>query len=471
MENTLRAFRVAVERGAEAVELDVRGTRDGEIVVFHDPTLRLANGSRVPLRALSRAEMSDAGPEDRPPLLDEVLDLLAGRAEIIVEIKEAGLEERIAAILASYPRPDALLVASFLPEVVREMARRAPQLRRALIYAPTRRRGPTRPLQHWRASGAQDLMLQHRLIRRALVQRIAAEGGRVLPWTVNRVEHAQRVLRAGVHGIITDRPDLIGALEVMSRGPRLAEPPADAAWSHRAGGSVGVLCLHGFTGSPWTLAPLVIALAEAGFDVELPLLPGHCASLDALAATGWADWLSCARDALVQLQLRCPSVVVVGLSMGGALACALAAEEPALRGVVAINPLVQPPPAGLVDTLRENLSAGWSDLPPGAPDIADPEVVPPPDVGTPLAPLISLFEALETLALDRVQAPLLLFTSAEDRVVSPTHSDYLAERVRGPVERVWLERGRHVATRDYERDRVAALAVAFAHRVCAGAPP
>src|ERR1700758_4296441 len=86
------------------------------------------------------------------------------------------------------------------------------------------------------------------------------------------------------------------------------------------GGPTGVLVLHGFTGAPSSMRPLAEAFAAAGFAVELPLLPGHGTTPEELAAVTYADWLSCATDALDALDARCERVLVAGLSMGGTLA-------------------------------------------------------------------------------------------------------------------------------------------------------
>jgi carboxylesterase len=90
--------------------------------------------------------------------------------------------------------------------------------------------------------------------------------------------------------------------------------------------------------------------------------------------------------------------------------------------------------------------------------------------GLPVAALLSLVEAQAELApnLGEVRCPTLLFTSRQDHVVPPSNSDYLAEHVGGPVERVFLERSFHVATIDYDRDEIAARSVEFARKVTAG---
>src|SRR5690606_1008064 len=111
------------------------------------------------------------------------------------------------------------------------------------------------------------------------------------------------------------------------------------------GGPHGALVLHGFTGSPVSMRPLAEALSAAGFAVELPRLPGHGTSADDLQETTWDDWLAEADRALGALAERCPDgrLVVVGLSMGGALTAALAESHPELAGIVLINTPIAAP--------------------------------------------------------------------------------------------------------------------------------
>ena len=121
--------------------------------------------------------------------------------------------------------------------------------------------------------------------------------------------------------------------------------PRCEPWSSPGGGPHGALVLHGFTGSPVSMRPLAEALADAGFAVDLPRLPGHGTSVEDLAETSWDDWLTEADRALRALRERTPDgeVVVVGLSMGGALTAALAEGHPEITGIVLINTPVAAP--------------------------------------------------------------------------------------------------------------------------------
>jgi carboxylesterase len=242
--------------------------------------------------------------------------------------------------------------------------------------------------------------------------------------------------------------------------------PGAEPWSHE-GGRAGALCLHGFTGSPSSMRPVAEAFAAAGFSVELPRLPGHGTSVDDLQVTGWHDWSSEAEAGYQRLATRCEHVVVAGQSMGGALALWLGTRHPGIAGLVCINPLTQPLPAEVLHMVRGMVAAGETMIPGSGSDIADPDVTDASYDGTPLVPVLSLMDALEGLqaSFELVTMPVLLLTSRQDHVVDPAQSDHVAALVKGPVERMTLERSYHVATLDYDRALVQETAVHFARRV------
>jgi len=230
------------------------------------------------------------------------------------------------------------------------------------------------------------------------------------------------------------------------------------------GGPGGALVLHGFTGSPHSVRDVAMALADAGMAVDAPLLPGHGTSPDDMAGTVWEDWRGAAEAAWADLAARCDPVFVFGLSMGGTLAVALAADHPEIAGIVVVNPYIDPPAASFQDLLRGLLAAGETWIPGIGSDIARPGSREVGYGGTPIRPLLSLCQALDRLRpdLSRVTCPVVVLTSRVDHVVPPVSSDVLADGVSGPVERVCLERSFHAATLDFDGDEIVRRTVAFA---------
>jgi carboxylesterase len=231
--------------------------------------------------------------------------------------------------------------------------------------------------------------------------------------------------------------------------------------------------LHGFTGNPQSMRGLALALAGAGLTVELPLLPGHGTDVADMVPTRWEDWSAAAEAAYLELAARCASVAVVGLSMGGTLSVWLGERHPEIAALVLVNPLIEPPDADTV-ALIDSLIDGGDELAPGvgsdialegAAESAYPEL--------PLRAAQSLFGAAREIAagLGSVTCPILLFSSTQDHVVPPISGDRLVEGVKGPVERIVLERSFHVATLDYDKEEIEARTVAFIAGVLATSAP
>lgn len=246
--------------------------------------------------------------------------------------------------------------------------------------------------------------------------------------------------------------------------------PGCEPWSSPDGGPHGALVLHGFTGSPVSMRPLAEAIAEAGFAVDMPRLPGHGTSVEDMVETGWDDWLTEAERALEALQARTPDgkVIVVGLSMGGMLTTALAEGHPELAGIVLINTPVSVP-SEMAVAVEGMLASGMEVMDSIGGDIADPDADEASYDATPLRALLTMIMAGEQVRerLPEINVPALVITSRQDHVVNPEDSNVLAEQISGPVEHLWLEKSFHVATLDYEKAEVESATVAFARRVTA----
>jgi carboxylesterase len=236
------------------------------------------------------------------------------------------------------------------------------------------------------------------------------------------------------------------------------------------GGPSGVLLLHGFTGNPFAIRPLAQRLAAAGLTVEAPALPGHGTVVEDLVPLRWQDWAAAAEQEFTSLASRCDRLAVVGHSMGGTLACFLAERHPEVRGIAVVNPLVEPPADDLRVGIRQLLDRGITVLDGTGPDIADTSVEVPTYSGAPLAALLSLFDAVEEVALGlgSIQCPVLVITSRVDHVIPPTNGDFLEASVSGPVERVWLEHSYHAALLDFDHEEVEDRVSRFVVTVTAG---
>jgi carboxylesterase len=233
-----------------------------------------------------------------------------------------------------------------------------------------------------------------------------------------------------------------------------------------SGGDLGVLVLHGFTGCPYSMRGIADALANRGYSVELPLLPGHGTSVDDLVPMRWADWSAAAAAAYDELAGRSRRVAAVGLSMGGGLAAWLAEERPELAALVLVNPLVKPIATELRDGVTDLLAAGVVTIDGVANDIAKPGADEFGYAAVPIEAAASLMDGLEgvAVALGAITCPTLVLTSRQDHVVSTDNSELVVASASGPVEQVWLERSFHVATLDFDAELIESETCRFLDR-------
>jgi carboxylesterase len=215
-------------------------------------------------------------------------------------------------------------------------------------------------------------------------------------------------------------------------------------------GNIGVLLVHGFTGSPRSLRPWAEDLVARGYRVELPLLPGHGTRWEDMERTDWTDWYGAAEAAYDALAAQVDKVAVCALSMGGSLALELAANRP-VAALVLVNPSV-----GTKDKrylVLPLLSKVMRSIPAIGNDIAEPGVEEGAYPRTPLKSVVQLMRLWRTVRthLAVVTAPVLLFRSRTDHVVDPSSAEIILREVGSKrVQEVMLERSYHVATLDYD---------------------
>jgi len=213
-ENTLRGFQYALDIGADFIEMDVAVTKDGVLVVSHDPE-RLKDGEQIVIREMTFERLRSW--DNTIPTLDEVLALNGG---FNIELKSfpsapqytPGPEEFARLTCEVIRRHDVAshcIVQSFDFRVLHAIGRIAPGLKRSALWEGTPRdfrdiaseAGTTMVSPHFRLTGAEE------------VERAHAAGIEVLTWTPNAPEEWSRLAAAGVDGIITDDPaGLIGFL-------------------------------------------------------------------------------------------------------------------------------------------------------------------------------------------------------------------------------------------------------------------
>ena len=251
----------------------------------------------------------------------------------------------------------------------------------------------------------------------------------------------------------------------MSRHPHLDPSPFLLE-----GGPVGVLLIHGFTGSPPEMRLVGDYLHQWGLTVSGPLLPGHGTTVEDMNRCQWADWTGHAEGALADLQARCETVFVGGLSMGSLLTLYLAAHHPELNGAILYAPavgvtnrLIYLTPV-LKHLIRQKPKSGESDLtdPEAEQRIWSYEEYP----ARAAHELLKLIRRMRRL-LPGVTCPLLIVHSTLDQATHPHSARYTYTRA-GSADRelVTLHDSGHCLTVDSEWESVSQKTYEFiqAHR-------
>ena len=227
-ENTLAAFKAALELGADGFELDTQLTSDGHVVVFHDPTVdRITNGhgqlSKLPLAELRELDagssFSNEFRGEKIPTLDEVFETVGKRAIINVELKNFStpfdnLAEKVCEVVRCHEMQKNIIFSSFLPWNLKKAARILPEVPRGLITIKGR----------WGVWGRSfgfnfgDYDALHPYlgdVTAQQVQRVHKLKRKINVWVVNKEDDLQRLFNWGVDGILTDDPQL--ALRITRR--------------------------------------------------------------------------------------------------------------------------------------------------------------------------------------------------------------------------------------------------------------
>ena len=234
------------------------------------------------------------------------------------------------------------------------------------------------------------------------------------------------------------------------------------------GGDVGVLVSHGFSGSPRSVKPWGRYLADAGYTVSVPRLPGHGTSWQEMNKTRWQDWYGEIQREYRRLSDKCSTVFVMGLTMGGSLALKLAEDQPDVAGVAIVNPAVhsERPDRFLLPYIRHVVPA----FPGITNDINKPGMD---EGGYTKLPLQAAYSLTELWAdvkgnIAKVNQPLLVMRSTEDHVVEASNSQWILDNVASDdLTFIELRNSFHVATLDYDADVIFSESVAFMERVMA----
>ena len=203
-ENTRRSFARALAVGVAAVELDVQLTRDGRLAVIHDETLDRTTNGRGPVQDFTLAELQrlDAGRGEPVPSLEEVFDLVQGKAHLMVELKQP---EAAGALLKFFQARRAFefaTVISFWHPAVKALKEAEPRLDTGVLLVGC----PADPADLARAARAGTLALNFRYVNQELVDTAHQQDIKVMVWNIDDPETLQPYLAMNLDAICTNRP-------------------------------------------------------------------------------------------------------------------------------------------------------------------------------------------------------------------------------------------------------------------------
>ena len=218
-ENTIAAFELAVEMGADAIELDTMLTADGTPIVIHDQSLeRTTNGNgNVASKMVAEIKLLDAGSKfdarfagEQIPTLEEVFSAVGNKVLINVELKNYAspfdhLPETVVALVVKKGLSDRVLLSSFNPIALMKAKRASGKIRRAAIIGggPIIVRGVIEAFTNYYA-----LHPAASLVNQGMIDKHHAAGNKINVWTVNEESEMKKFLSMGVDGLITDQPDI-----------------------------------------------------------------------------------------------------------------------------------------------------------------------------------------------------------------------------------------------------------------------
>ena len=211
-ENTIPAFKGAIQVGADWAELDVQQTADGEVIVMHDSNLKRTTGLDKEVWQVTWDEIKDLDNGSwfdkkyqtvRIPTLEEVLKVCRGKIHLNIEIKPSGhdkdLEERVAKLLKKYHMRDTCVVSSLKYDSLRKIKEADDSVETAYITSVSY--GNFTNLEY-----ADGYSVESTLLSKSFVNKAQKAGKQIYVWTVNSEERLEKVVGMGIDNVITDDP-------------------------------------------------------------------------------------------------------------------------------------------------------------------------------------------------------------------------------------------------------------------------
>ena len=235
------------------------------------------------------------------------------------------------------------------------------------------------------------------------------------------------------------------------------------ALGDKKNGHVGVVLVHGFTGSPAAMRPWAEFLNAHGYSVRVPLLPGHGTKPADLNEVQWPDWPAKVSSEIAELQKHCSQIFVAGLSMGGGTTLQVAAEQgDKLSGIILVNPMIHV--KGISPTLAFVISRVIKFGKSVGNDVKRPGVT---EYSYDKMPYRGIHQLLTMLKLTRaalpsIKVPMQLFHSVDDHTLPVSNTEIIMREIGSSNKsRIELLNSFHVATIDYDNELIFANSLTF----------
>ena len=203
-ENTLESFSKAIEVGANAIELDVRRSKDAQLIISHDDNLKKVFGKDVLVSESTLQELKQLT-GNMIVTLEEALRFIGGKVEkILIELKETGYEESVLDLITKEHLRERVIVVSFLEEALARVRDLDETIETGLIYTK-----PKKPIETALRLNAQYLVALYRFVHRKNVAKAHKSNLKVIVWTINTKKEAEEYVAKDVDGIASDKPDIL----------------------------------------------------------------------------------------------------------------------------------------------------------------------------------------------------------------------------------------------------------------------
>lgn len=206
-ENTLKSFRIALEMGADMIELDIRQTLDGELVCIHDSELdRTTSGvGQIHKLTLEEIQQVDAGSGEQVPLLSDVLDFAKNKIMVNIELKVKDIEQLVVDMVTKRSMEQQILVSSFFHESLRQVKEINPAIDTGVLVNKI----PEDVIDYCTQLNTDALNPLFFLLTHELAEELHRFGLKIFPWTVNDPKMVETLLEMSVDGIISDFPEMV----------------------------------------------------------------------------------------------------------------------------------------------------------------------------------------------------------------------------------------------------------------------